>query len=123
MIFEDFILTTIYLIAAFLVFMLGKVVYTLVNKSKFNLRHELLEQDNLAFALTHSGYFFGLVLAIGGVLFGPSHLFLEYGAGGGGVRGEQGVGDKGRNLGDGESVEVPIEGQDCLIKEFQKGLW
>ncbi|ACF13649.1 protein of unknown function DUF350 [Chloroherpeton thalassium ATCC 35110] len=77
MIFQDFITTAIYLIAAFLVFLLGKAVYSLVNKSKFDVRHELLEQDNLAFALTLSGYFFGLVFAIGGVIFGPSNGLVE----------------------------------------------
>jgi len=77
MIYEDFITTSIYLIAAFAVFFLGKIAYTLANKGKFNLRHELLEQDNLAFALTLSGYFLGLIFAIGGVIFGPSNGLVE----------------------------------------------
>lgn len=60
-----------YLAGASILFFIGKLVFRLVNPSiKFN--HELLEKDNLAFALSVTGYYAGLIAAIGGAIVGPS---------------------------------------------------
>lgn len=73
----DSILTTvIYLASSFLLFWVGKVVYQLVNRT-INVQDELVEKDNFAFAVAHTGYFIGLLLAIGSALVGESNGFVE----------------------------------------------
>jgi uncharacterized membrane protein YjfL (UPF0719 family) len=73
----DLVLTTIiYLASTFFLFFLGKMTYQLVNR-KINITDELVEKDNLAFAVAHVGYFVGLLLAIGGAIIGPSHGLVE----------------------------------------------
>lgn len=64
--------TLIYLIAAFVLFFIGKLIYQLVF-NKYDIKNELVEKDNLAFAIAHTGYFIGLLLAIGSAIIGPSH--------------------------------------------------
>ena len=66
----------VYLLCAFAVFLVGKWAYDKLHP-RFVLREELLVRDNLALALAIVGYYLGLVLAIGGVLEGPSHGLLE----------------------------------------------
>ena len=67
----------IYLIAVFILFWLGKVVYGLTNP-RINLRDELVKKDNLAMALAVIGYYFGLIIALGGVLSSESAgLFID----------------------------------------------
>lgn len=61
----------LYIVAAFLLFMLGKVAYDF-HQRRINLNAELLERDNLALALALSGYFLGLTLAVGGALAGTA---------------------------------------------------
>lgn len=69
----DNILSAItYLAAAFLLFYVGKLVYQLFNR-KINMKDELVEKDNFAFAIAHTGYFVGLLLAIGSAIIGPSN--------------------------------------------------
>ncbi|MEA3444205.1 MAG: DUF350 domain-containing protein [Bacteroidota bacterium] len=69
----DNILSAItYLAAAFLLFYIGKLVYQLFNR-QINMKDELVEKDNFAFAIAHAGYFVGLLLAIGSAIIGPSH--------------------------------------------------
>lgn len=69
----DTIITGLILIAAFYVlFLIGKVVNDLLHR-EYNLNIELVEKDNPALALSVAGYYFGLVLAIGGSLVGPSN--------------------------------------------------
>lgn len=65
----------IYLIAVFFLFWLGKVVYDRTNP-RFQLREELVKKDNFALALAVAGYYFGLVIALGGVLSGESAGWL-----------------------------------------------
>ncbi len=64
-------LGVVYLIAVFILFMLGKYFFDLTHR-KINLKEELVERDNLALALSMGGYFIGLTLAVGGGLAGPS---------------------------------------------------
>lgn len=69
----DTILTTIiYLACSFLLFFVGKMFYQLLNR-KINVKEELVFKDNFAFATAHTGYFIGLLLAIGSAIIGPSH--------------------------------------------------
>lgn len=60
-----------YLAMTLALFLLGKVVFDLVNRN-FELKAELVERDNLALAISLSGYFIGLTMALGGVLSGES---------------------------------------------------
>lgn len=62
----------VYLVAVFALFIVGKWVFGLVNR-RFNVKEELVKKDNLSLSLAVIGYYSGLIFAIGGVLFGPSH--------------------------------------------------
>lgn len=67
----DAILTTVvYLSSSFALFFIGKYLYQIIHR--YNVKDELVEKDNLAFALAHTGYFIGLVLAIGGIMMGET---------------------------------------------------
>ena len=69
----DYILEpSIYLIVTFIMFVIGKYVYQLFHK-KIDVKSELVIQDNFAFAIAHTGYFIGLLIAIGSAIVGPSH--------------------------------------------------
>jgi uncharacterized membrane protein YjfL (UPF0719 family) len=72
MIWQELMMTGVYLICAFILFWIGKLVYTLTSPG-FNMRDELIEKDNFALGVAMAGYYFGLVMAIGGVMSGPSH--------------------------------------------------
>lgn len=73
----DTIITGLILIAAFYVLLLiGKVVNDLLHR-EYRLNFELVEKDNAALALAMAGYYFGLVLAIGGGLVGPSVSIID----------------------------------------------
>ena len=65
-----------YLASAFLLFYVGKLVYQLFNR-KINMKEELVEHDNFAFAIAHAGYFVGLLLAIGSAIIGPSNGLVQ----------------------------------------------
>ena len=68
----DHILSSlIYLGSCFAVFALGHLVFILFRKN-YNIKDELLEKDNMAFALVLCGYYLGLTFSIGGVISGPS---------------------------------------------------
>lgn len=67
----DTILTTVvYLGSSFVLFIVGKYLYQFIHK--YNVKDELVEKDNLAFALAHTGYFIGLILSIGGIMMGET---------------------------------------------------
>lgn len=68
----DVILSAVvYLVAAFILFYLGKLIYSLFHP-RIQVNNELVEKDNFAFALDYTGYFIGLTLAIGSAVVGPS---------------------------------------------------
>lgn len=73
---SDFIVTlmdaVIYVIGAFIMFYVGKVVYDLVHKD-IDVKAELVDKDNFAFSIAHTGYLAGLLIAIGGSIVGPSN--------------------------------------------------
>lgn len=68
---DGLLATLVYLVAAFLLFFIGKVVYQLFHP-KVKVAHELVVNDNFAFSLAYVGYFIGLLLAIGSALMGES---------------------------------------------------
>ena len=73
----DNILSAItYLVSAFLLFYVGKLVYQLFNR-KINMKDELVEKDNFSFAIAHAGYFVGLLLAVGSAIIGPSNGLVQ----------------------------------------------
>ncbi len=72
----DGILTTItYIVVAFVLFIVGKIVYQLFHP-KVKVGPELVENDNFAFATSYVGYFAGLLLAIGSAVMGEGSGFL-----------------------------------------------
>ncbi len=71
MIGQDLIATGIYLISAFVLFWIGKLIKDLTTTS-YSVREELVEKDNVALGVAMAGYYFGLIMAIGGTLSGPS---------------------------------------------------
>jgi len=76
MIIIDKSITTVILIVVFyIIFFLGKKVHDLLNK-EYDLNDELVEKDNPALSLAITGYYFGLVFALGGTLIGPSYGIL-----------------------------------------------
>ena len=71
MIWQNLMASGIYLVCSFVLFWVGKLVYDWTTPS-YKIREELVEKDNLALAVALVGYLLGLVLAIGGVMSGPS---------------------------------------------------
>ncbi|MBI9069995.1 MAG: DUF350 domain-containing protein [Melioribacteraceae bacterium] len=69
--FDDILTSLVYLASCFIIFMIGKFVYQLFHKD-IDVKNELVEKDNFAFAVAHTGYFIGLLFAIGSAIIGPS---------------------------------------------------
>jgi uncharacterized membrane protein YjfL (UPF0719 family) len=65
------VLGVVYLLSAFVLFVIGKVFFDLTHRS-FNLKEQLVERDNMALALAVGGYILGLTIALGGAMSGPS---------------------------------------------------
>lgn len=65
-----------YLLVCFVLFLIGKFVYQLFHRN-VKVAHELVEKDNLAFAFAHTGYYIGLILAIGAAIIGDSDESLH----------------------------------------------
>lgn len=76
MLIDQIITALIYLVAVFIILCLGKWIYNKLNP-KFDINEELVKKDNFALALAVAGYFFGLIMAIGGILDGPSTGWLD----------------------------------------------
>ncbi|MDH5397598.1 MAG: DUF350 domain-containing protein [Cyclobacteriaceae bacterium] len=68
---DGLLATLVYLAASFVLFLLGKFAYKIFNPGT-KVSWELVENDNLAFALSYVGYFTGLLLAIGSAVMGDS---------------------------------------------------
>ena len=71
MIAQELMTTGIYLVCSFVLFWIGKLVKDLTT-SGYSMKDELVEKDNAALGVAMAGYYFGLVLAIGGTMSGPS---------------------------------------------------
>ena len=74
--FDSLISAAIFIIGFFVLFFIGKIVNDLLHR-EYKLNFELVEKDNAALGLAVSGYYFGLVLAIGGTIAGPSAGLAE----------------------------------------------
>ena len=70
-IFDGLLTTLTYIAVSFLLFFIGKIAYQLFHP-RVKVAYELVENDNLAFAFAHVGYFIGLLLSIGSVMLGES---------------------------------------------------
>ena len=68
---DDLTLSAIYLVASFVLFWIGKLIYDVTTPS-YQVKEELVEKDNTALAVALVGYYFALVLVIGGVMAGES---------------------------------------------------
>jgi uncharacterized membrane protein YjfL (UPF0719 family) len=68
--------TLAYLITAFVLFFIGKIVYQIFHPG-IKVKYELVENDNLAFAIAHAGYFIGILLAIGAAIVGDSNGLIQ----------------------------------------------
>ena len=69
--------TVIYISSAFVILFVGKKVYDLIHRD-INVKSELVTKDNFAFAVSHTGYLLGLIIAIGGAIVGPSNgLYID----------------------------------------------
>jgi len=73
---DNLTVSLLYILAAFVIFFIGKLVYSLLHRS-YRLNHELVENDNFALGLTMAGYYLGLIIAIGGCIVGPSQGIIE----------------------------------------------
>ena len=73
---DNLVSAAIFIIAFFIFFLIGKVINDLLHR-EYKLNFELVEKDNAALALAVVGYYFGLVLAIGGTIAGPSVGLVE----------------------------------------------
>ena len=71
MMLDDLVSSAIYLVSSFILFWIGKLVYDWTTPT-YNVKEELVEKDNTALAIALIGYYFALVLAIGGVMSGDS---------------------------------------------------
>ncbi len=76
---ENFIIigeAIIYITSAFVLFLLGKLFYSVTHK-RINTNEELVKKDNLAFAISITGYYIGLLIAILGAVIGESNGLLN----------------------------------------------
>ena len=73
---DNLLTSVIYLLACLVLLAIGHGVFRLCRVG-YNIPHELVEEDNAALALVMGGYYLGLILAIGGVIAGPSAGLVE----------------------------------------------
>ena len=63
--------SAVYLLEAFVLLVIAKWAYTSLYR-RVRLKEELFDKGNAALAVSTAGYLFGVVIALGGVLAGPS---------------------------------------------------
>jgi len=68
---DNLITAAILIVIFYILFFIGKLVNDLLHR-EYDLTEQLVEKDNPALALAVAGYYFGMVIAIGGTLVGPS---------------------------------------------------
>lgn len=59
-----------------MLFFIGKLINDVLHR-EYNLTEQLVEKDNPAVALAVAGYYFGMVIAIGGTLVGPTNGIVD----------------------------------------------
>lgn len=74
--FLDLFAGIIYIITCFILFIIAKFTYHFLNR-RININDELVKKDNVAFAVAMAGYYLGIIMAIGGALWGPNDWILE----------------------------------------------
>lgn len=62
--------TLTYLGAAFILFLIGKFTFKITHP-KLDVNHVLLEDDNVAFAASMTGYYAAIICVLGGAIIGP----------------------------------------------------
>lgn len=62
----------VYMLVCFALFLVGKLLYQLLHRG-VDVDAEMVDKDNLAFAITQVGYYVGLLLAIAGTMAGSAH--------------------------------------------------
>ncbi|GAB1348922.1 DUF350 domain-containing protein [Ignavibacteriales bacterium] len=73
----DHLLTAgVYFLAGMVLLLLGIFSFRIFNP-KYNIKDELVEKDNFAFAIVFASYFAGVIISIGGVFFGPSSGLVD----------------------------------------------
>lgn len=73
---DDLLTALVYIVFFYILFYIGKKANDLLHR-EYDLTHELVQRDNPALALAVGGYYFGLVLAIGGSIAGPSVSLMD----------------------------------------------
>ncbi|NIM16898.1 MAG: DUF350 domain-containing protein [Candidatus Aminicenantes bacterium] len=73
---DNVITGVILLVCSAVILFVGKIIYDVLHR-KFRLREELLKKDNFALGYAVSGYYLGLILAVGGILTGPEGYWLD----------------------------------------------
>lgn len=73
---DSIISSAIFIILFYVLFFIGKSVNRIMHRG-YDPVHELFQNDNSALALAMTGYYAGLVIAIGGVLVGPSSGLVD----------------------------------------------
>jgi len=73
---DDILTALTYIFCFYVLFYIGKRVHDILHR-EYDLTHELVVKDNPALALAVAGYYFGMVLAIGGAIAGPSNGILD----------------------------------------------
>lgn len=73
---DSIISALIYIVIILIAFWIAKILYAARHRD-IDVNYELVKKDNLAFALTITGFFFGILLSLGGVLSGPSNGFVD----------------------------------------------
>jgi len=76
MMIDQLITAAILIVLFYVIFYIGKIVYDVFHRG-FDLTHELVRKDNPAIALSVSGYYLGLVIALGGILVGPDQGIVD----------------------------------------------
>jgi len=67
--------TLTYLGAAFVLFLIGKFTFKITHP-KLDVNHVLLEDDNVAFAASMTGYYAAIICVLGGAIIGPQSDIL-----------------------------------------------
>lgn len=73
---DSIISSAIFILLFYVLFFIGKIVNRIMHRG-YDPVHELFQQDNSALALAMTGYYAGLVIAIGGVISGPSSGLVD----------------------------------------------
>lgn len=73
---DSLISSLTFIILFYVLFYIGKAINRIMHRG-YDPVHELFQRDNAALALAMTGYYAGLVIAIGGVIAGPSAGFIE----------------------------------------------